>query len=114
MNPSRADRVGADEHPLEDRVGVALKDCAVHVRARLTLVGVAHDVLDVGFGLASQPPLLPGGNAAPPRPRSPERTISSITSSGFIRPMPRARRGKYRGQSSRPRTRDRSSRRCGG
>jgi len=40
-----ADGVTGDRHGLEDHVGVALKDAAVHERARVALVGVAADVL---------------------------------------------------------------------
>ena len=40
-----ADGVAADGHGLEDGVGVALDRGAVHVGARVALVGVADDVL---------------------------------------------------------------------
>ena len=51
-----ADRVAGDRHRLEDRVGVALKSGAVHVRARVALVGVAdHVLLALGLLLGELP-----------------------------------------------------------
>ena len=51
-----ADRVARDRHRLEDRVGVALKSGAVHVRARVALVGVAdHVLLALGLLLGELP-----------------------------------------------------------
>ena len=56
----RADGVAADDHPLDDRVRVALEDGAVHERARVALVGVADEVLLVVLGLAGELPLDAG------------------------------------------------------
>ena len=41
----RADRVGGDEHALDDAEGVALEHGPVHERAGIALVGVADEVL---------------------------------------------------------------------
>ena len=38
-----ADGARADDHPLDDRVRIALDDAAVHERAGIALVGVADD-----------------------------------------------------------------------
>ena len=51
-----ADRVGADDHPLEDAVGVALQEAPVHVGAGVALVGVADDVLGLALGLPAWSP----------------------------------------------------------
>ena len=58
-----ADRVGADQHALDDRVRVALEHRAVHERAGVALVGVAEDVLLVAVGLGAELPLEAGGEA---------------------------------------------------
>ena len=58
-----ADRVAGDRHRLEDRMGVALESRAVHVRARVALVGVAdHVLLALGL-LLSELPLHAGREA---------------------------------------------------
>ena len=71
----RADGVGADDHPLEDAVRVALEQRAVHERAGVALVGVADHVLRVARRGAAEPHFCPVGNPPPPRPRSPERYL---------------------------------------
>ena len=52
-----ADRKGADRHALDHRVRVALEHGAVHEGARVALVGVAEDVLDVALLLLGEAPL---------------------------------------------------------
>ena len=53
----RADGVAAEHHALDDGVGVALEDGAVHERAGIALVRVADHVLLVGDGLHTGLPL---------------------------------------------------------
>ncbi len=57
------DREGRDGHALQDPEGVALENAAIHERARVTLVGVADDVLLVTGGLGHGGPLETGGEA---------------------------------------------------
>ena len=67
---ARADGVRADHHPLEDRVGIALQQPAVHVGAGVALVGVADDVALVAGGAPALLPLAGGrvpAAAAPPQ-----------------------------------------------
>ncbi|MPM40239.1 hypothetical protein SDC9_86879 [bioreactor metagenome] len=52
-----SDRVGADDHALEYRVGVALKQRAVHERAGVALVGVADDIFLRARRLLAEAPL---------------------------------------------------------
>ena len=52
-----ADRVGADDHPFEDQVGISLQEAAVHVGAGIALVRVADDILGLALGLAGLIPL---------------------------------------------------------
>ena len=59
----RADRVGGDDHPLDDAVRVAFEHRAVHESAGVALVGVTDDVVDVAGIAAGRPPLLAGGEA---------------------------------------------------
>jgi len=51
------DGEGGDRHPLEDPVGVALEDAAIHERPRVALVRVADHVLRVALGLGDGRPL---------------------------------------------------------
>ena len=67
-----ADGVSANDQPLQDLMGIALQDRAVHVGPGVALVGIADDDLLVSAGPAGQVPLGPGGKtgAAPsPQPR---------------------------------------------
>jgi hypothetical protein len=73
-----------DHHALEHRVGNALQDAPVHQRTRVTLIGVAEDVLLDAHGLGAELPLEPVGKPAPPRPRKPLFLISSTICSGVI------------------------------
>jgi hypothetical protein len=50
-----------DDHALDERVRVALHERAVLERARLALVGVAHDVDGLAGALRDERPLEPGG-----------------------------------------------------
>ena len=59
----RADRVGGDEHALDDAEGVALEHRAVHERAGVALVGVADEVLLAARLVEGDLPLLPGREA---------------------------------------------------
>ena len=66
------DRLGGDDHAFEHRVGVRLHDAPVHERARVALVAVAQDVLDIaGDTRAQSSHLRPVRNPAPPLPRRP-------------------------------------------
>ncbi len=68
----RADGAGRDRHALEHEVGVVGQEHPVLERARLALVGVAHDVLlppALILAAAARFHLMPVGNPAPPRPR---------------------------------------------
>ena len=56
----RADRAHRDQHALDDQMRLLGEDLAVLERARLRLVGVAHDVLDRVVLRADHRPLLPG------------------------------------------------------
>ena len=58
------DGVAADGHSLDDAVGVALKDGTVHKGTGVTLVGVADDVLLVGFVLGAEFPFETCGEAS--------------------------------------------------
>ena len=42
-----ADRLGGDDHPFQNRVGVRFQDAAVHEGARIPFVGVAENILHV-------------------------------------------------------------------
>ncbi len=59
------DREGGDRHALEDAVGVALEDAAVHERPGVALVGIADDVLLRALRLGDGGP-LEGGRVARP------------------------------------------------
>ena len=78
----RAHHVGADDHAFQQRMRIALDLIAVHVGAGIALVGVADDVLGVGLGLGQKIPFVAGQEPAPPRPRSRDALICSITLSG--------------------------------
>ncbi len=71
----RAGGEGADQHPLDDAVRVALEHRAVHVGAGVALVGVADEELAAAVGLlGEQLPLEAGreaGAAAAAQPRPP-------------------------------------------
>ena len=66
-----ADREGADRHPLDDAVGVALQDAAVHEGAGIALVAVAEDVLHVARRATCERPLDSGGEARAATPTQP-------------------------------------------
>ena len=59
----RVDAVSADHHRLDDGIRVALHDGTVHERARVALVGVAHDILVGGVELAGDLPFHAGREA---------------------------------------------------
>ena len=63
VHVARADGPRADEHALDQAVGVGLDDGAVHERAGIALVGVADEVLVLALGVAGGVPLEPGGEA---------------------------------------------------
>jgi hypothetical protein len=66
-----ADGVGGDGHALDQAVGVALDDAAVHEGPRVALVGVADHVFGLALGEAGELPLQAGGEAgaaAAPQP----------------------------------------------
>jgi hypothetical protein len=69
----RSDGVRGDRHRLEHAVRVVLEDEAVDVRAGVTFVGVAHDVLLVVASVVHGPPLAAGGErgATTPAQRRP-------------------------------------------
>ena len=56
-----ADRVAADGHGFQDRVGIAFQQGAVHERAGVAFVSVADEVLVLRLGSAGELPLLAGG-----------------------------------------------------
>ena len=62
------DGVGADEHALDDSVGVALAHPTVHERPGIALVGVADQVFRLAGGVAAELPLPPRGKARAPAP----------------------------------------------
>jgi hypothetical protein len=64
----RANRVASNRHRLNDAVGIALEDAAVHERARVALIGIAHHPLGAAFGISDKIPLDPcrEPRAAPP------------------------------------------------
>ncbi len=55
--------VRRDDHPLDQRVRVVAQDVAILERARLALVGIAHEVLLPRELLGHEAPLEPGGKA---------------------------------------------------
>jgi hypothetical protein len=59
------DGVGADEHALEDAMRISLHQASIHVGARVSLVGIADDVLQVALGLPRQLPFQAGQEAGP-------------------------------------------------
>ena len=59
----RADRVGADDHALDEAVGIAFEHRAVHERARVALVTVAEHVLHVAGRVVGELPLHAGREA---------------------------------------------------
>ncbi|MBA7626499.1 hypothetical protein ES703_33950 [subsurface metagenome] len=66
------DGAGADNHSLQDAVGVALQQASILVGAGVALVGVADDVFNLTFSLAARLPLPAGREAAAapaPQPR---------------------------------------------
>ena len=77
-----ARREAGDRHRLDERERVALHQHAVLERARLRLVGVADDVVRLRRLARDGLPLVPVGNAAPPRPSSRD----SVTSRDHRRP----------------------------
>src|SRR5450432_1322509 len=56
----RANSVGGDRHPLEHAMRIAFQDGAVHESTRVTLVGIADDVLRGGDLLGDSGPLQAG------------------------------------------------------
>ena len=60
-----ADRVGGDEHPFEDGVGVALDQGPVHEGSGVALVGVADEVALVARHFPAGQPLPPGRKSRP-------------------------------------------------
>ena len=59
----RANRVGRDQHALDERVRVGLDDRAIHERAGVALVRVADEVFVLALGVARGVPLEPCGKA---------------------------------------------------
>ena len=55
--------VGADDHPLDHQMRVALQERAVHEGPRVALVGIADDVLGLPAGCPHELPLAPSGEA---------------------------------------------------
>ena len=60
-----ADRIGADDHPLDNEMRIALDLGAVHVGARVPLVGIADHVLLMARLFAAELPLEAGREARP-------------------------------------------------
>ncbi len=63
-----ADGVGPDEHPFQDHVWVAFHLVAVHVGARVSLVGVADDIFLKALFLFREVPLHARGKPRAPAP----------------------------------------------
>ena len=59
-----ADGKSADHQSLEDRVGVALQQAAVHICARVALIGIDDHIFDIAGGVARFGPLASGGKTA--------------------------------------------------
>ena len=80
-----ADGIGGDEHPFEDRMGIAFQNGPVHERPGIPFVGIADDVLHVSLGACGQTSIWsPWGIL--PRPALSDRNgaTSSMTSSGLM------------------------------
>ena len=101
----RPDRVRRDGHPLEDAVGIAFEDAAVHERPGVAFVGVADDEFLLVLGVAGEFPLPPGGEARP----AAAAQSGHLDRSRWSRPdcLPRARwpgpgsrRGRYSPRSA--------------
>ena len=73
---------GGDEHTLNDGVGVALHNGAVHKGAGVALVAVAHHVLFALGLLAHAVPLPSGGEAA--APPAPEAGVHDLLADGLV------------------------------
>ncbi len=76
-------RVGRDQHALEDLVRVALDEHVVLEGGRLGLVAVDHEVGERGLG-GSIDHLRPAGKPAPPRPSRLAASTSAATASGVM------------------------------
>ena len=59
----RPDGVGGDRHPFDHRMGIALEQGAVHERAGIPFVGIAHHVLLRPRSVSDEPPLTSSGEA---------------------------------------------------
>ena len=59
-----ANGIGGNGHGLDDNMGVALQNGAVHEGAGVTLVGVAGHIFLIGLGSGTKAPLLAGEEAA--------------------------------------------------
>ena len=72
-----------DHHALNDGVGIALHDGAIHECAGIALVAVADDVFYIGDILAHALPLAPGREAA--AAPTTETGIGNLAADGFVR-----------------------------
>jgi hypothetical protein len=66
-----AEGISTKSHTLDDTVGIALQDCAVHVSAGIALVAVADNVLRIARGIAADLPLATGGESPTTPPAQP-------------------------------------------
>src|ERR1035438_9922256 len=60
---SRTHRVSANDHPLQQRMGIAFDFIAVHIGAGIALVGVADEIFRVRFRLSQELPFIAGEKA---------------------------------------------------
>jgi hypothetical protein len=72
-----ADGIGADDHSLNHRVGVALDNGAIHKSTGIPLVGIADDVSLRSLRRRTELPFGAGGKAAATPPRNPEALTTS-------------------------------------
>ena len=66
-----ADRIGSDDHSLDDTVRITLQHAPVHEGARVALVGVADDILAGRVGLGDGGPFEAGRIPRPAPPAQP-------------------------------------------
>ena len=62
------DGIGPDYHPLENAVGIALHQAAVHVCSGVSFVAVTDDVFNIAVRFAGRFPLGAGGKSATSAP----------------------------------------------
>ena len=62
------DRITGDRHPLQNPVGIALQDTAIHERAGVPFIGIADHIFLTRRHFRHRGPFQPGGVAAPAPP----------------------------------------------